>query len=90
MFKQALEADPKFALAYTGLADAYIERVQRFHGEDFWSDSAIDLCEQAVALDPKEVRSYTELARAFLNKGWVSPACFKTAISCSKPGQSFR
>jgi serine/threonine protein kinase/Tfp pilus assembly protein PilF len=70
LFKQALEADPKFALAYTGLADAYIERVQRFHGEDFWSDSAIDLCEQAVALDPKEVRSYTELARAFLNKGW--------------------
>ena len=48
----------------------YIERVQRFHGEDFWSDSAIDLCQRAVALDPKEVRSYTELARAFLNKGW--------------------
>jgi serine/threonine protein kinase/Tfp pilus assembly protein PilF len=70
LFKQAIEADPKFALAYTGLADAYIERVQRFHGEDFWSDSAVDLCQRAVALDPKEVRSYTELARAFLNKGW--------------------
>jgi Tfp pilus assembly protein PilF len=70
LFKQAIEADPKFALAYTGLADAYIERVQRFHGEDFWSDSAIDLCQQAVALGPNEVRGYTELARAFLNKGW--------------------
>jgi serine/threonine protein kinase/Tfp pilus assembly protein PilF len=70
LFKQAIDADPKFALAYTGLADAYIERVQRFHGEDLWSDSAIDLCQRAVALDPKEVRSYTELARAFLNKGW--------------------
>ena len=43
---------------------------QRFHGEDFWSDSAVDLCQRAVALDPKEVRSYTELARALLNKGW--------------------
>jgi tetratricopeptide (TPR) repeat protein len=42
LFKQAIEADPKFALAYTGLADAYIERVQRFYGEDFWSDSAVD------------------------------------------------
>jgi TolB-like protein len=70
LFKQAIGADPKFALAYTGLADAYIERVQRFHGEDFWSDSAVDLCQRAVALDPKEVRSYTELARALLNKGW--------------------
>jgi serine/threonine protein kinase/Tfp pilus assembly protein PilF len=68
LFKQAIEADPKFALAYTGLADAYIERVQRFHSEDFWSDSAVDLCQRAVALDPKEVRGYTELARALLNK----------------------
>jgi serine/threonine protein kinase/Tfp pilus assembly protein PilF len=74
LFKQALETDPNFALAYTGLADAYIESVQRFHGEDFWSDSAIDLCQQAVALDPKEVRAYTELARAFLNKGWLERA----------------
>jgi serine/threonine protein kinase/Tfp pilus assembly protein PilF len=74
LFKQALEADPKFALAYTGLADAYIERVQRFHGEDFWSDSAVNLCQQAVTLDPQEVRSYTELARALLNKGWNEKA----------------
>jgi eukaryotic-like serine/threonine-protein kinase len=68
LFKQAIEADPKFALAYTALADAYIERVQRFHGEDFWSDSAVDLAQQAITLDPLEVRGYTELARAFLNK----------------------
>ena len=74
LFKQAIEADPKFALAYAGLADAYIERVQRFHGEDFWSDSAVDLCQQAVTLDPKEVRGYTELARALLNKGWNAKA----------------
>jgi eukaryotic-like serine/threonine-protein kinase len=74
LFKQAIQADPKFALAYTGLADAYIERVQRFHGEDFWSDSAVDLCQRADALDPKEVRSYTELARALLNKGWDAKA----------------
>src|ERR1700676_1069157 len=57
-----------------GLADAYIERVQRFHGEDFWSDSAVNLCQQAVTLDPQEVRSYTELARALLNKGWNEKA----------------
>jgi hypothetical protein len=57
-----------------GLVTAYIERVQRFHGEDFWSDSAVDLCQQAVALNPKEVRGYTELARALLNKGWNAKA----------------
>lgn len=69
LFKQALEQDPKFVLAYVGLADAYIERVKRFHGADSWLDSAIDLCQQAIALDPKQLRAYTELAAAFNLKG---------------------
>jgi Tfp pilus assembly protein PilF len=61
--------DPKFALAYTGLASAYVERVFRFHGEESWIDSAINLSRQAIALDPKEVRGYTELANALQSKG---------------------
>jgi TolB-like protein/Flp pilus assembly protein TadD len=69
LFKQALALDPKFALAYTGLASAYVERVHRFHGEDSWMDSAINLCRQAIVLDPKEVRGYTELAKALQSKG---------------------
>lgn len=70
LFKQALAEDPKFVLAYTSLADAYIDRVKRFHGEDFWLDSAIDLCQQAIALDPKQPRAYTVVASAFNLKGW--------------------
>jgi serine/threonine protein kinase/tetratricopeptide (TPR) repeat protein len=70
LFKQALEQDPKFVLAHIGLADAYIDRVKRFHGEDFWLDSAIDLCQQAIALDAKQLRAYTSLASAFNLKGW--------------------
>jgi serine/threonine protein kinase len=70
LFKQALGQDPKFGLAYIGLADAYIDKVRRFHGEDFLLDSAIDLCQQAIALDPKQLRAYTELASAFNLKGW--------------------
>jgi TolB-like protein/Tfp pilus assembly protein PilF len=70
LFKRALGQDPKFGLAYIGLADAYIDKVKRFHGEDFWLDSAIDLCQQAIALDPKQLRAYTGLASAFNLKGW--------------------
>jgi serine/threonine protein kinase/tetratricopeptide (TPR) repeat protein len=70
LFKQSLEQDPKFVLAYIGLADAYIDRVKRFHGADSWLDSAIDLCQQAIALDPKQLRAYTELAAAYNLKGW--------------------
>ena len=68
LFKQALALDPKFALSYSGLASAYVERVARFHGEKSWIDSAFHLCRQAIALDPKEVRGYTELAKALLFK----------------------
>jgi serine/threonine protein kinase len=70
LFKKALEQDPKFGLAYVGLADAYIDKVKRFHGEDFWLDSAIDLCRQAIAIDANQLRAYTVLASAFSLKGW--------------------
>jgi serine/threonine protein kinase/tetratricopeptide (TPR) repeat protein len=70
LFKQSLEQAPKFVLAYVGLADAYIERVKRFHGADSWLDSAIDLCQQAIVLDPNQLRAYTGLAAAFQLKGW--------------------
>jgi eukaryotic-like serine/threonine-protein kinase len=70
LFKQALENDPKFVLAYIGLGNAYMERVKRFHGEDFWVDSAIDLFQQAIVLDPQQPRAYIGLAGAFNLKGW--------------------
>jgi serine/threonine protein kinase/tetratricopeptide (TPR) repeat protein len=69
-FKQALEQDPNFVLAYIGLADCYIDRVKRFHQEDTWLDSAINLCQQAIALDPSQLRAYTQLADAYSLKGW--------------------
>jgi serine/threonine protein kinase/tetratricopeptide (TPR) repeat protein len=74
LFRQAVELDPKFALGYVGLANCYIERVDRFGGETFLLDSAIDLCEQAITLDSGQVRAYTVLSRAFSFKGMDSQA----------------
>jgi serine/threonine protein kinase len=70
-FKQALEQDPKFVLAYIGLADCYIDRVKRFHLDQTWLDSAINLCQQAITLDPSQLRAYTQLANAYNLKGWI-------------------
>jgi serine/threonine protein kinase/Tfp pilus assembly protein PilF len=70
LFKKALEQDHQFVLAYIALADAYIDRTKRFHAEDFWLDSAIDLCRQAIAIDANQLRAYTVLANAFSLKGW--------------------
>src|SRR6202047_2168907 len=68
LFKDAIEKDPKFALAYVGLANCYIERNVRFDEEPFWLDSAIDLCQKAIAFDQKQARAYTVFARAMMAK----------------------
>jgi TolB-like protein len=69
LFRQAIEVDPKFALGHVGLAQAYLQRVDRFGGDAFLVDSAIDLCQQAIELDPDQVRAYTTLGLAFDYKG---------------------
>jgi serine/threonine protein kinase/Tfp pilus assembly protein PilF len=63
-FQTALNRDPKFAAARIGLAEAYVERVKRFHGETNLLDTAVGLCEQAIRIDPAQLRGYTGLARA--------------------------
>jgi serine/threonine protein kinase/Tfp pilus assembly protein PilF len=70
-FRRAIDKDPKFVLALAGLADAYIERSDRYHGEHFWPDTAIELCQRAVMFDPEQVRAYTVLARGFQSRGLV-------------------
>jgi serine/threonine protein kinase/Flp pilus assembly protein TadD len=69
LFRQAIEVDPKFALGHVGLAQAYLQRVDRFGGDAFLVDSAIDLCREAIELDPDQVRAYTTLGLAFDYKG---------------------
>ena len=68
LFEKAIEMDPKFALAYVGLADCYIERNVRFDEEPFWLDSAVDLCRKATGFDQMEARAYIVLARAMMSK----------------------
>jgi serine/threonine protein kinase/tetratricopeptide (TPR) repeat protein len=69
LFLHAIEQDPKFALGYAGLANAYIDRVAYYEGEKFWLDTAIEFSTKATALDPMQVRGYTALARAYSYKG---------------------
>jgi len=74
LFKQAIEQDPRFALAYAGLANCYIERNVRFEGEKFWLDSAVDLCRKAITIDGKQPRAYTVLSRAMMAKRRLAEA----------------
>ncbi len=74
-FKNAIDKDPGFALAYAGLGDAYGQRVIRFNYSRDWVDSAITSSEQAIHLDPDAAEGHKALGLAYLAKG-----AFKNAI----------
>jgi tetratricopeptide (TPR) repeat protein len=68
LFEQALNQDRGFALGYVGLANAHIESAIRFSAGLSRLDTAVELCEKAIAIDPQLARSYFVLARAFTMK----------------------
>jgi eukaryotic-like serine/threonine-protein kinase len=94
LYQQAIEKDPKFALAYVGLANGYIERVDRYNAGVSLLDSAVDLCRKAVSLDPAQVRGYTGLARALNYKGLDEQAheqtVFALRLAPNDPGANWR
>ena len=53
LYEEATRADPAFASAWAGLADALLQRVQFFGYPLTWADSARGLVERALALDPE-------------------------------------
>ncbi len=65
MFKNAIRIDSAYALAYTGLADAYGQRVQRFQYPQEWADSAMTMSRKALALNPNIAEPYKSLGMAF-------------------------
>jgi serine/threonine protein kinase/Tfp pilus assembly protein PilF len=68
-FKQAIENDPEFALAYAGLGDAYAQRVIRFDYEPVWLDSAIAASEKAIRIDPTAAEGYKALGLSYMATG---------------------
>jgi serine/threonine-protein kinase len=67
-FQSAVEKDPKYALAYAGLAEAYH---WRFLGSDDpkVADKALAAAEQAVALDPNLAVARVKLGELYAARG---------------------
>ena len=74
LFKQALELDPNYALAYAGLGDCYGQRVQKFDFPEEWNDSAIAVSNKSISIDPNLAEGYKALALVQFNKGWMKRA----------------
>jgi len=68
-FNQAIEKDPNFALAYSGLADAYTLLI--LYGEDPAEiNDAKTAAEKALALDPTLAEAHTSLAAVKILHDW--------------------
>jgi TolB-like protein/Tfp pilus assembly protein PilF len=73
--KQAVALDPKYALAWSGLADAY--NMLGFYGlarPEACLPPAKEAAERAIALDPSVAEAHTSLAISHLFHDWDRPS----------------
>ena len=74
LYQKALEIDPHYALAYTGIANAYNSRCLRFGFVPAWVDSAIAVAEKALSMDPDMAEAHLAVGNAYWGKGWFPKA----------------
>jgi eukaryotic-like serine/threonine-protein kinase len=72
-YEQALQADPRFALAHAGLADASIQ-MYRETRDRLWADRAVFSAEQGKRLDQNLVEVRVASGKAYLETGKTNEA----------------
>ena len=72
-FNAALRKDPKFALAYTGLADASL-RMYNENKDSFWIEKALNAAKQAQALNDKLPEVHFSLGSVYAETGQTAQA----------------
>jgi serine/threonine-protein kinase len=72
-FEQALETDPRFALAYAGVADASLQ-MYRETRDRLWADKAVFAADQGKRLDPNLVEVRIASGNAYLATGKTNEA----------------
>jgi len=70
LFRKAHEADPEFALAYAGLADAYVQKTLRFGADSYWLDSAVVHCDKALLIEPNLAEAHKALGLIYYTHSW--------------------
>jgi TolB-like protein/Flp pilus assembly protein TadD len=69
LFRKALDLDPDYALAYTGLADAFAQKAGIFGSEKAWFDSSIKMSNKAIVLNPNLAEAYKSLGVVYAYRG---------------------
>jgi tetratricopeptide (TPR) repeat protein len=68
VFNHALEKDPRYALAFAGLGEAYWRRYE-LSGENSWARQAQAACEKAITLDSGQAESHSCLGMVYNGTG---------------------
>ena len=79
-FQRALQVDPQFALAYSGVADSYVLMGSYGHGQMRPREAMLKAkaaAEKALAIDDTLAEAHASLAFAKLNYDWDWPAVEK-------------
>ncbi len=81
MFEEALSLDKGFALAYTGLGEAYWQKYQITY-DSAWIDAAITASDQALVLDANQAQVHISLGIIYHGTGKIESAvqAFERAI----------
>ena len=89
-FDQALKADPKFALAYTGVADASL-RMNSMKKDSLWTQKALAAAEQAQQLNDKLPEVHATLGNVYRATGKYSESVaeLKRALSLAPNSDEF-
>jgi TolB-like protein/Flp pilus assembly protein TadD len=74
LFRKALDVDPRYALAYAGIGDAYGLRATRYGFGSEWADSAAAVSKFSLDLDPNLAEGYKALGLALETMGKTGDA----------------
>ncbi len=88
LFEEALRQDPKYALAWAGLAEAALHKA-RETGDKKWSEAAVTNARKAVSLDGSLALVHSVLGQVYANAGREQEAIveLKRAIAIA-PGNA--
>lgn len=73
LFEEALNLDPKFALAYAGLGEAYCQKYHK-EGDPAYMKRAVEACDNALILDPSQAQVHISLGILYYNTGKIDRA----------------
>lgn len=81
-FKKAISIDPNYAMAYTGLADAYSQMSYFGLGMD-WLDYSLEASSKALEIDPYLSEAFSSQGAAYYYKGRkdLSQVSFEKALA---------